>query len=348
MLRLFSPTNQQTMEHTITKHILFEYLNGRATPLEKQATEEWLKNSSHTEQFHRWLLEWEIQSPQYLADTDAAYTRLVARLEDQHMPEEEALDFLPERRIVIIRWLRAAAVLFALCLGGWLARKPILYKTYETDYAQTSAFMLSDGSHVVLNANSALLVPRFGFNTGTRQVQLKGEAEFSVRHTRDNRRFVVKTSDTFQVEVLGTEFTVFARSRGTKVALSQGKIRLDYTQGTKKKQLMMKPGEFATLSEEGSLTVRLSESPDELAAWKEQRFVFNNTSVEEICTLLEDNFGVVVRTSDPEIAARTITGNFKAQTAEDLLEVLIEVLNLEVRKEKKILLLLNPNLTPKS
>jgi transmembrane sensor len=348
MLRLFSPTNQQTMKHTITKHILFEYLNGRATPLEKQATEEWLKNASHTEQFHRWLLEWEMQSPQYLADTDAAYTRLLARLEEQQLPDEAVLDSQPERRIFLSRWLVAASVCVALCLGGWLAREPILYKTYATDYAQTSAFMLSDGSHVVLNANSTLLVPRFGFNTGTRQVQLAGEAEFSVRHTKDNRRFVVKTSDTFQVEVLGTEFTVFARSRGTKVALSQGKIRLDYTQGTEKRQQMMQPGELATLSEAGDLTIKQSENPDALTAWKEQRFVFNNTSVQEICALMRENFGVVVRTGDPEIAARTISGNFKAQSAEDLLEVLVEVLDLVIRKEKNTLLLLNPNLSPKS
>ncbi|MBU1820823.1 MAG: FecR domain-containing protein [Bacteroidetes bacterium] len=336
------------MEHTITKHILFEYLNGRATPLEKQATEEWLKDANHTEQFHRWLLEWETQSPQLITDTDAAFRKLVARLEDQISLEEAALDTQPERRITLTRWLVAASVFVALCLGGWLVREPILYKTYETDYAQTSAFTLSDGSHVVLNANSTLLVPRFGFNAGTRQVQLQGEAEFSVRHTRDNRRFVVKTSDTFQVEVLGTEFTVFARSRGTKVALSQGKIRLDYTQGTDKRQLMMKPGELATLNEGGDLTVQLPESPDALTAWKEQRFVFNNTSVQEICTLMQENFGVVVRTGDPEIAARTISGNFKAQTAEDLLEVLVQVLNLEIRKENKTLLLLNPNLSPKS
>ncbi len=169
----------------------------------------------------------------------------------------------------------------------------------QTEYGQTSSFVLRDGSRVTLNANSTLWVPRLGFDTGTREVQLEGEAEFSVRHTLDNRRFVVKTSDIFQVEVLGTEFTVYARPRGTKVALTQGKIRLDYTQGTDKKQLMMKPGERATMDQKGDLTVEASENPEAESAWKEQRFVFNNTSVQEICNLLQESFGLVVRTERP-------------------------------------------------
>lgn len=337
------------MEQNSIKNILFEYLAGRATPLEKQATEEWLKKTDNTEQFHQWLLEWEMKSPQYVPDTDGAFAALIDRLDEQNQAEHtEPSQSGTLSRFFSGKWLVAASLLLMLSLGAWLFRKPLLYRSYDTEYGQTSSFVLSDGSRVTLNANSTLWVPRLWFDTGTREVQLEGEAEFSVKHLHDNRRFVVKTSDTFQVEVLGTEFTVFARPRGTKVALTQGKIRLDYTQGTDKKQLMMKPGERVTMDQKGDLTLEADENPDAESAWKEQRFVFNNTSVQEICALLEENFGLIVRTNDPEIAARTITGNFKAQTAEDLLEVIKEVLNLEIRKEKKTLLLLNPNLNPKS
>lgn len=345
------PNNSQStaMKHILSKTILFDYLAGRATPLEKQITEEWLSKESNTEQFHQWLYEWERQSPQYHPDADTAFSQLVHRI-DAHSREDTAGPDLPimRQRIGSRGWLVAATIVLVLSVGGWLLRKPILYKNYETEYGETSAFVLRDGSHVTLNANSSLLVPRFGFQAGEREVFLSGEAQFSVRHTSDHQRFIVKTSDTFQVEVLGTEFTVFARSRGTKVALSQGKIRLDYTEGSQKRQLMMKPGELVTVNKEGSLTLETTDTPEQHAAWKEQRFVFNNTSVQEICALIEENFGVVIRIEDPQIASRTITGNFKAQTAEDLLTVLTEVLNLQVKKDKKSLLLLNPTLNPKS
>lgn len=338
-----------TMKHTLSKHTLFEYLAGRATPLEKQQTDAWLKDESNTEQFYQWLFEWERQSPQYQTNIDQGYTRLTDKIEEQGITSETASESPVETQRIFRRdWLLAASVVFIFCIAGWLLRKPILYKNYKTDYGQTSAFVLEDGSHVTLNANSSLLVPRFEFNTGQREVFLSGEAQFSVRHTSDHQRFIVKTSDTFQVEVLGTEFTVFARSRGTKVALSQGKIRLDYTEGLEKRNLMMKPSELVTVNQEGNLTVESTDTPELHAAWKEQRFIFNNTSVLEICALIEENFGIVVKIEDPEIATRTITGNFKAQTAEDLISVLTEVLNLHIRKDKKTLLLLNPTLNPKS
>ncbi|GAB3166532.1 FecR family protein [Telluribacter humicola] len=331
------------MEHLISKHILFGYLSGRATPLEKQAVDEWLKQEVNGEQFHHWLLEWELLQPQYVPDSEAAFSALLQRIDEQEEKEvSPPLRSIPTvQRLPHFNWQVAASITILLCLSGWLLRKPLLYKTYQTDYGQTSAFTLSDGSHVTLNANSNLLVPRFAFDGTTREVLLEGEAEFSVRHTHDHRRFVVRTSDEFQVEVLGTEFTVYARPRATRVALSRGKIRLDYTEGTRKRQLLMKPGELVTMNEAGTLTLQKIEKPELQSAWKEQRFVFNNTSVQEICALLHENFGVIVHVADSKIAERTITGNFKAQTADDLLDILKEVLDLHIRKEKNKLFLHN-------
>lgn len=315
--------------------MLFRYLANRATPLERQAVEEWLKKANDTDTFHQWLLEWEMQSPQYLPDSETAYHALLERIDSQEVGTAEAGSSPPERRrLAWLNWRIAASVTVLIIASAWLLRKPILYKTYETEFGQTSSFVLQDGSRVTLNANSSLKVPRFGFDNEVREVNLSGEAEFSVRHTPTHQRFVVKTSDHFQVEVLGTEFTVFARPRGTRVALSEGKIRLDYGQTAHRKKLLMKPGELVSMSPEGDLTLRHTDKPRLEAAWKEQRFVFNNTSVEEICALLKESFGLTVRPGNAEIAARTITGNFKAGTADDLLTVVSEVLELQINKHK--------------
>ena len=336
------------MEHPINKQLLFRYLTSRSTPLERQAVDEWLKKAGATEIFHQWLLEWEIQSPQYQPDSETAYLALLDRIDSQEgalpYPENSAPT---RRRFSFLNWRIAASATVLICLGVWLLRRPILFETYKTEYGQTSSFVLNDGSRVTLNANSSLAVPRFGFNTGVREVYLKGEAEFSVRHTLTDQRFVVKTSERCQVEVLGTEFTVFARSRGTRVALHEGKIRFDYQQGAEKKKLLMKPGELVTLSPEGAMQLSQVEKPELQAAWKEQRFVFNDTSVREICILLGENFGLVIRPGNEEVAARTISGNFKAQTADDLLEVLREVLNLQIKKKGESMVLRSQETKPK-
>ncbi|GHB79749.1 FecR family protein [Persicitalea jodogahamensis] len=322
------------MKSDIPKHTLFEYLAGRATPLEKKAVEEWLKVTANAEYFHRCVYEWELQSPQYQPDGDRAFARLMEQIEEEKTAAPAlAQETAPRRSINWRFWSIAASITLLLSASAWLLRRTILYKNIETGYGQTVSFNLSDGSHVTLNANSALSVPRFGFDDEVREVMLKGEAEFLIRHTPNDQRFVVKTSEQFQVEVLGTEFTVFARPRGTRVALNKGKIRLDYQNDSRKKKLLMNPGELVTLDPEGRLTRRHIGKTDQEVAWKEHRFAFDNTSVLEICAIMMENFGVVLQPGSDEIATRTITGNFKAETAEELLMVLVEVLNLRIQKE---------------
>ena len=182
---------------------------------------------------------------------------------------------------------------------------------------------------VALNSNSSLKVHRLGFYGDVRKVFLEGEAEFSVSHTVDDKRFIVKTSDKFQVEVLGTQFSVFARPRGTQVALKSGSVRIDYEQNATRKNLMMKPGDLATLDHSGAVQLAKQADPKTFAAWKEQRYVFNGTSIKEISEMVEENFGIKVR-ADPEVYGRKITGNFKTENADDLLKTISEALDLKV------------------
>ena len=47
---------------------------------------------------------------------------------------------------------------------------------------------------------------------------------------------------------------------------------------------------------------------------------------------MDENFGVKITSSNEEVASRTISGTFKAQSANELLQVLYEVLNLKLIK----------------
>ena len=326
------------MEAPILKNVLFEYLSGRANPLERQLIEDWIHKDENVETFHQWLLEWETRSPQFIPDQDQAMLRLMNRINNENpVAEEEAepeisSSFSMNPFLIGKYWFIAASVILLVCCS-WFSRDAIQYKTFETAYGQTTRLYLEDGSRVALNSNSRLKIPRFGFFGDVRTVFLDGEAEFSVSHTIDHKRFVVKTSDTFQVEVLGTQFSVFARPRGTKVALSHGKIRLDYSQGENHQHLTMKPGDLATLQKTGAVHVVNNFDTRSLSAWKEQRFIFNATSLLEISNLIEENFGKKIRISSEKIAGRTITGNFKTENAEELLKTVSEVLDLDIENK---------------
>jgi transmembrane sensor len=324
-------SNYKNMESTISKYTLFEYLAGRANPLERKFIEEWLQNPANHECFYQWLMEWESRSPQFLPEHETALKSLLERLEtDQYTGEgdiekKEAATVSGFRKL----WLIAATIIAAAGCGWWF-RESVQYKTYTTSYGETTEIYLSDSSRVSLNANSTLRVPRFGFLEGNREVFLLGEAAFSVRHTSDHKRFIVKTSKTFQVEVLGTEFSVFSRPRGTKVALKSGSVKIDYEQGNINKEMIMEPGDLATLDTAGAVQLERKQNTENIAAWKEQRYVFNNTSLREVCVMIEENFGEKVTLSSNEIAGRTITGNFKTKNADDLLKAISEAMDLKI------------------
>jgi len=326
------------MQSPVSKNTVYVYLSGGATAIEKQLVEEWLKQESNRELFYEYLAEWEKGNPQFVPDTEGALRQLHLRLE---APEEELHTAVPEEYPGGLsvrhaygwkKWVAAASVLLSMLAALWMGREQILYRTLATPYGGIDSLTLDDGTQVFLNANSELKVPRWGFGKGDRQVSLRGEAEFSVTHTTDSRRFIVRTSDEFQVEVLGTEFSVFARPRGTRVVLSRGKIRVDLRENQRQKSLPMSPGDRLSRDNTGKLEMTRVDTPADHAAWKEQRFVFNGTSVAAIAEVLEDNFGVYLKPLDPGVLERTISGNYQAASAEELVSILKEVLNLDVMK----------------
>jgi transmembrane sensor len=331
------------MNHSLSKHNLFTYLAGQANPLERQLVEEWLKNPDNAETFHSWLLEWEMRSLQFIPDQEAAFNKLTQRLEQVEEPEADE-NLVPMRNSPFQLWgwkpyLAAATVLIAIGLALSPLRNRFLYETYQTATGEEQTIRLEDGTDVNLKPNSSLRVPRFGFQNDVRQVQLTGEGRFSVTHKPDHQRFVVKTSDQFQVEVLGTEFTVYARKQRTNVVLDRGKIRVDYKTATKEQQVMMKPGEMVMLSQQGTIQLRKLAPVKALTAQQEHLFLFRNTSLWEVCYLIGEHFGVNVEITDDSLAHRTISGNFRARTGSELLELLTATSRLRVDSTENALLL---------
>lgn len=321
------------MEPAITKYLLFDHFAGKSTPMQKRLIEAWLHDAQNRETYYQWLVEWEHQMPQYFPDQEARLTQYIHFM--QHHPAQSVQEIslssrtpAPTLRSYRSRWLVAATVLVSLGLVGWLGRDIIQYKTYQTDYNQTRTLTLSDGTQVVMNANSNLRVPRFGFGSNTREVLLTGEANFSVTHTPNQQKFIVRADNNLEVVVLGTEFTVYSRKRGSKVVLNKGKVRLRYQEGDAHKEVTMKPGDLVTLDSLGHANVRQTTTPQNYAAWAARRFVFEGTSLNELTYLFEDNFGLKIKIEGEALKQLTLYGSFQAQSAEELLEALTDAANL--------------------
>lgn len=330
------------MEPIQIKRILFEFFEGKATAFQRKYLEEWLADNANLETYYQYLDEWESQRPQFSVDAEKALGdyRLILENEKPPVLPNRPLSVLPSNVFRTWRiWSVAASVLLVSLAVTYLFRSQLQYKTYRTAFGQTAVHQLADGTEVTLNANSTLRVPRFGFGRNTRQVYLEGEGEFKVVHTVTNQRFIVRTADRFQVEVLGTEFVVYARPKGKRVFLSKGKVKLGLPQG---QQLYMRPGNVVTVANSGQYRLTKQAEARPFTAWKDHWFYFDNTSLTEIAAQIQEQFGVKVIVADPKLAQRRIAGNFKAEQADDLFQILSELLNINVVKKENHIELRTP------
>lgn len=316
------------MKTQVSKESLLTYFSGRATALQKQAIDEWANDEANRELFFMHLAAWESQNPQFIADDQKALNRHRQRILDNAVNEPAAPIHTTEELVVHRtytywpHWVAAASIGVIITLGALFFKDNLLFKTYTTGYGKTSAITLSDGSQITLNANSTLRVPRFGFGQKTRKVVLTGEADFAIKHLPDHQHFVVQTDKNFEVVVLGTEFMVNTREKSKKVVLNKGKVQLLYQEGKTSRQLTMKPGNLVTFDPKGRVSLKQTSAPQNFTSWKEHRFVFDGTTLEEIGNLLEENYGVKLQIADKTLATWTISGAFRAYSADELIETL--------------------------
>lgn len=321
------------MKESVIRLLLFDFFEGKTTSIQRKLIEEWLAEEPNQEVFYRYLDEWESEHPQFGPNKEIALERFRSAMAgvdetDVHAPEPER-----GRPFRARFWFSMAAVVSMIAVG--LAfQKQILYRSLDSAPGKMVTYRLSEGTEVLLNANSTLLVPRFGFLGNQREVFLDGEAEFKVTHTRNNDRFVVKLSDHYQIEVLGTEFVAFSRERGKRVFLKEGKVKLGLPEG---KQIYMKPGNVFVSGQNGSYKMTAPADTRPYTAWKEQTFYFNNTLLSDVAQQIGEQFGTQVRIPDTLLAQRRIGGIYKADQVDDLLQILSELMQIEIiQKEDHI------------
>jgi ferric-dicitrate binding protein FerR (iron transport regulator) len=320
------------MNTPLSKEMLFTYFSGQATVLQKQLIEEWLGEPGNVERYFEWLQEWEISHPQFLPDTDQAFENVRALLDGPSRNGEAVAEEVAGPRSLPWRnWLRAAAAVVLLVgAGGYYYRDAIMYRHYRTGYAESRTIRLVDGSRVSLLANSDLKLLRWGFGSVGRDVYLTGEAGFVVTHQVDHQPFTVHTPDHGKVTVLGTEFFVYTRAKGTQVVLSKGKVQISSPEMVV--PLDMKPGEKASVATDGKIAIQpltVTELKDP-AIWQEHHFHFDHTTLADASRELNAVFGTEIVVADPALASRQVTGTFKARQADELLSVLSEMLDMRV------------------
>jgi transmembrane sensor len=256
--------------------------------------------------------------------------------------EESNIEIIKLKSWYSAKWIKIAASVI-LVLG--LVSMAYFYQktqrnTYQSAYGENREVKLPDGSIVKLNANSTLRISDDWSNEHTREVWLKGEAFFTVtkKPNQGNAKFIVHANN-INVEVLGTEFNVSNRDTNTNVTLNSGKIKLDVFTNGNTQTIMMKPGEQVNYSSKSSRVYKKKTKAEVVSAWTSNHWVLESTSLGEVASKIEDNFGVTVIIKDPNVVSDRMTGVIMTNNLDEVLEGLSTIYSLKFKKENNQVIL---------
>ena len=143
---------------------------------------------------------------------------------------------------------------------------------YATEVGEQQSVVLSAGSRIPLNTDSAV---RVRYSSGERLVELeRGEAMFDV-HKNPERPFVVLVDDE-RVRALGTSFVIRREPSSLAVTLVTGRVEVSRDQANRPMKLaVLEPGERLTIY--GDDYARIDHPPvSEIAAWLRGEVIFND------------------------------------------------------------------------
>lgn len=310
----------------ISKQTFFEVWGGNSTPLQRKLIKDWLSVPGNIEVYYQWLDEWERNNLQVYSDVNISYQRfLQGRTNTNEMME---MIKPPFSRRFLFKMIAATVVGVILAVSFYFSQDSIFYKTYTTAYGEVLKVDLPDESVIFMNANTSVRYSRFNFNDGVRRVYINGEAEFEVVHTEANSPFEVYGAKDLKISVLGTKFVVYSRGDTARVVLREGKIQLTEIEAGLKRTLMLKPGEQFTKDTKSASAIVTIPSPENVSSWKNHEFIFESIPLNKIGLQINEAFGYKVKFEADDIALKTVSGSFRAETALELVDAIAQLLDM--------------------
>ncbi len=209
--------------------------------------------------------------------------------------------------------------------------EPVVFQTEDEQHREIT---LGDGTVVRMNSNSQISVSP-EFMQGTREVTLSGEAYFDVEHDTE-QPFIIHANQS-SVEVLGTAFNVRSLSGedNVQVAVMDGSVSFNDVSQEKTQQhsIILSKGQYGFMDiNEKSISV------DDLAvenylAWKSGRFVFEELTLQQVCTQLNRIYNVKCSFKEEGIRDLHLTANFSKESLGKTLSVIALSLNIGFEKD---------------
>lgn len=306
------------------------------TPKEKQQLDTWLSSAPENEQTWQQMLSvWEATDFAQVPKGDSLHTqwhRLRQRLnlteKQQAQPYVRPMQRFSKRKPFALGFAVFAAaviglfVLFKMNIPFFSAQQ----MEVVAPYGKIVDIDLPDGSHAELNAATQLRFPK-SFSNASREVYLKGEAFFNVKHAETP--FIIHTGNA-TTTVLGTSFNIQFWDTATEVFVVTGRVSLKSNSGPTENEIILTKGQLGKCLKNPKHVYDLV-TMDDILAWRKQQLVFRKQPLADVLAEIERFFNVSIR-ADASLYHHTITASFTDESLTTILQTISASINVEVRQ----------------
>jgi transmembrane sensor len=270
-------------------------------------------------------------------DVEAALAKVKAR------PEFTDRDIITLGTGVRNRWhvpmpALAAAALLAVGFAGWMAydNRPRetavtpLPRMLGTGVGVRDSMTLVDGTRIVLGPLSSVKVVS-GYGSGSREVEVRGDAWFDVTHDA-SKPFTVHAGSATITDV-GTTFAVRSDDpAGVSVSVSDGAVSLRRLTTPVSAGVILKAGDNGLLQSDGRVVARRGSATEDDVAWLKGRLVFRGAPISQVAAEMRKWYGIELKVADGALNNRHLTATFAGESAERVLETIRLALGADIER----------------
>ncbi|MFN2396522.1 MAG: FecR family protein [Bacteroidales bacterium] len=323
------PININNRDYEIIARYLAHEMNAdeeKSFKKEVNAHENIMEEFRVLQKFWNRLNKMKPENTSEIVDTDTAWEKLSNRI----IQDDNSNNKRSEKRNFAPVWLKAAAsflLIVSLGFAVWFItgdRSDENLLTFNTDDTDVTLVQkLNDGSVVYMARNTNLLLTS-AFDDRQRKVLLTGEAFFDVQ-SNPQKPFFIETS-VGEIEVLGTSFNVKTlENNGLEVFVEIGKVQVNVKGG---QLYQLEQGELLEVIDgvaEISFAADLYNT-----AWRKNHMQFKDETLENILSVLDQNFTANLQVNDPELNQRRLTVTFYQASPELMAELIAVSLDIDV------------------
>lgn len=291
------------------EEVLAKYFTGEATKDEIELVESWRSESeTNANAFFEAKNVWSATQPELTPLTHVL---------DEILKEPQA----KQVPFILRNWVKyASAAILVLAIS-------LLFVLNQNSTDSTFlSKQLADGSEISLHGESSLEV--ISFTDNIREVRVTGKAYFDIERD-ESRPFIIHT-DKAKIEVLGTSFLIDTYGDKTEVCVESGLVELSkVVNGRDEVAVTLSKGEMGLINNRNKGIIKKNNNNLNYLAWKTKIISFNESSMSEVKSVIEDVYGIEVSFENPTFKECKLTAKFNKKKPKEAIEIIARTFGVE-------------------